>query len=635
MNTSPSPATSALARIATAIGEGVMSLECSARIEDSTVTLTTAQLDLAVYEDADTTIFSAHWRDVLIEWRFTSCAGGYAVQLILQGENELCCTTLESLRLQYRPAVDLSDWWAINNDEDVFNTLGAFPVAEISDAGFHGNLIAGAFPDSSGTGLFLGTLLPQRYLHTYHVQMIESGLSFSATTSYPEGLRSQTRLESETTWICASRSVCAAIETFAAFIPPMPDMVQPIGWNSWDYYFSSVALDDLIENMEAIRKDPRLAKQIRYIVVDMGWEHCAGEWEPNYRFPGGMEHTAQLIRDNGFVPGIWLAPIHVAPLSYTALRLPELLVKNEHGDPQVVDGGMYMLDPTHPSGRALLTRTYSRLYDAGFRLFKIDYVSCILQAKHFFDPGKGHYAVLRELIAIIRQCVTEESHLIGCSLPPECGPGVVDSGRIAVDIHNQWGHVEWIVEHLSVRYWLHGRVWLNDPDFLIVRGSDTSTETQTNVLNPRTNDPHPGRWRSGPVFSGEEAQTWASVVMLTGGSIFLSDRLTRLNDAGRQMLYRAIEQALPISAVPLDLCDGRHPALWLQSHATQRRLTVINWADHVAEVVVDLARYGQGCPSTARSLWSDVIYRSTGNMLRIRIPAHGSEVLSWSEIGIV
>ena len=46
-------------------------------------------------------------------------------------------------------------------------------------------------------------------------------------------------------------------------------------------------------------------------------------------------------------------------------------------------------------------------------------------------------------------------------------------------------HAKWAFEYLQTQYGLHNRIAVNDPDFLLVRGLDTSTETETNVLNPK------------------------------------------------------------------------------------------------------------------------------------------------------
>jgi hypothetical protein len=622
-----------LAVLAERIGSGVDSLGFQAEIEHCTVELNSTQLDLALHEDGDDLVFSGQWRDVTIRWRWTPQAGGFVVRLELRGAHPLHCRSVESLRLRYAPPGGAASWRILSDDDDVFASIGAVPVAELGAAGSGGTLLKGAFRDSASPGLLLATPLPQRFLHRYHACLDGDALTLTATTSFPVGMLGQHEIISEETWVCASLPARQAIRTYAGFVPLMqPHPVPPVGWSSWDYYFTAVWLDDIIENMEAVRRDPALAQHVTSILVDEGWEHQPGAWEPNYRFPGGMTRLADEIRSRGFTPAVWLAPVHVHPESPLALRSPQALVKNRHGDPQVVDGRMFMLDPTHPEGQAFLRDVFTRLYDAGFRCFKLDFVLCLLEAEQFHDPTKGHYDALRDMLAHIRAAVTEDSHLLGCGVPAACGPRLVESGRIAVDIHNQWSHVTWIVEQLSVRYWMHNRIWVNDPDYLVVRGRDTSNEAETNVLNPRANDPQAGRWRSGPVFSYDEARTWASIVALSGGSVRLSDRLDMLNERGRALLRHLIVPT-GVAAEPLDLCDARHPALWHQSLADQERLTVINWADQARELAVDFARYGLPPPAAVRDWWDGETYRLDAGVLRLRLAAHACMVVSWRDAG--
>jgi hypothetical protein len=50
-----------------------------------------------------------------------------------------------------------------------------------------------------------------------------------------------------------------------------------------------------------------------------------------------------------------------------------MLIKNEYGDPLMVDG-RYTLDPTHPESKEYLKELYTRLYNDGYRFFKIDFL---------------------------------------------------------------------------------------------------------------------------------------------------------------------------------------------------------------------------------------------------------------------
>jgi hypothetical protein len=382
----------------------------------------------------------------------------------------------------------------------------------------------------------------------------------------------------------------------------------------------------VIENMQVIRADPALSRAVRYVVVDEGWEHLNGEWFPNYKFPGGLEHLAHEIARRGFVPGIWTSPVMVNTTSKTALRDYQMLVRDQYGDPEVVYGH-YLVDPTHPQGAAFLRELYTRLYRAGFRFFKVDYVDALLQAGRFHDPTKGPYEVLRDLFALIRACVTERSHILGCSLPQECGPGCADSLRSGIDIHNQWTHVEWAADYMQLGYWWHERIAVADPDFLIVRGRDTSPDAETNVLNPKAHHPDPPRWRRGPVFTLDEARTWATLVHMSGGSVFLSDRLCALNDAGREVIAEALHP-IGIASRPLDLGEGERASLWF-AQGDVCHLAVINWTDQPQTRTIDLAAWGIVAPDTLREVWSGKTLHVRDGRLTTSLAPHASALFHW------
>ncbi|HOM80468.1 MAG TPA: alpha-galactosidase [Armatimonadota bacterium] len=624
----------ALREIARQIGPGVEALSFAVELEGGAIRLTPENLELEVRCDAafpgdGACVFTGQWRDVRIEWMFTPKAVGMAVSLRAAGEHPLRCRSLESLIIRYRSeGADLGAWRVPTKRRPLAN-VGMLRLDELDDETATGTLMRGLFRDSRTPGLFAGTLLPQRHSHQYHLTRDgEDTARLTCATHFIEGPAQAKECVSETSWVCATRTARDAIETLASFVPVMDaPPAPPVGWNSWDYYFAAVWLDDIIENMDAIRADPVLSRQVGPIVIDMGWSHTEGDWYPNYRFPGGLEATVDAIRSRGFTPGIWTAPLMAQPMTVTALRHYEMFVKNQYGDPES-RGGHYVLDPTHPKTQEYLRELYTRLYQAGFRFFKVDYVSDLVHAERLHDPTKGPYEALADLFRLIRECVTSESHILGCSLPIECGPGLVDSGRTGVDIHNHWGHVTWAFDYLTLVYPFHNRVWVNDPDFLIVRGRDTSLEAETNVLNPQAHHPNPGRWRGGPVFTLDEARTWASVVLLSGGSIFLSDRISMLNDEGRALLRKAVFPT-GIPAVPLDLCDEQRASLWLQTLPEERRLTVVNWLDEPRELSFAFAEHGLAAPEEVIDFWSDERVPVQDGRLSLKLPAHGCHVVRW------
>ncbi|BCX04078.1 MAG: hypothetical protein KatS3mg053_2016 [Candidatus Roseilinea sp.] len=631
LSTVTTPLNAERLHISEAVGEGVHDLSFQLRLKDDERNYSLTDFDWTVAHDGAALHCLGSSGPLRIAWTFTSEREGYWVQLVVECDEPFHCAEITNLIVTYAPqTADLTEWWVPNFGESI-DHVGLFRVRELSNTpgARIDKVLRGAFQDEARPGLFLGTRFPQTHAHWYSVSHDAAGLKFTSTTKFAASAAPRTRWESEQTWVCANKSARDALDAYAGHLPRRTLPRPPVGWNSWDYYFSSISLEDLIENMDAIRRHPLLSAHVKIIVLDMGWEHLWGEWEPNYRFPGGLERVVREIRQRGFIPGIWTAPIQVHAHSKTGLRRPELLLKNQHGDPIASHvQGHYVLDPTSPNGEAFVRNLFTRLYMLGFRFFKIDFLNdlCINQRLHRADFGP--YDAMRRLFEIVRECVTEDSHILGCSLPPEAGAGVADSGRIGIDIHNQWTHVEWVCDYLQWSYWLHGRVWINDPDFLVVRGRDTSLEPVINVTNPNAHHPNPPRWRRGPEFTLDEARTWASIVAMAGGNVFLGDRITQLNEAAYDVIGEVIKPT-GVAAQPLDLCAARRASLWFQSLPNEHRLTVINWSDVPLKRVINFAALGLAAPTRVVEMWSRQTHEVRDGCVTVELPPHACAVLRW------
>lgn len=625
-----------LCAIASNIGPGVRALSFAVRLK-SGETLTDEDFQLGLSSsDGDSAVFIGKRGGCGARWEFTRLGLGYAARLTVEENSGAGILSIDNLIAEYRPeGADLARWRAVFQPCDGIAHRMGFPlIAELGGEPVPCSVMTGAFPGSRGEGFFMGTVMPIDSSHTFTLAQIgDGGLRFASTTSFLDSVGSLPPVRSEACWMAADKSAGDSIEAFASLIPPDRNAKGPaIGWNSWDYYFFSVSLDDLIENMEEIRMDPVLSRRIKYIVIDEGWEHRQGEWEPNHRFPGGLERAAKEITDRGFIPGIWTSCTLIDMWSHAGLRRPELFVKNENGDPQAY-GGSYLLDPTAPAGERFLRELFTKLRKAGFLFYKCDFISTLLGAGAFYDRTKGPYRVIRDMFGLIRECVGPESHIMGCGMPPECGPGVVDSQRTGIDIHNQWEHVKWAMEGYTCNYWMNGRMFATDVDFLLVRGKDTSLEEATNVVNPHANDPDTSnpfirRWRRGPVFSADEAQTWANLVMMSGGNVFISDRISMVNDLGRS-IYRGVLKAERATAVPLDLCEGFYVQFWLQRLPGSCRLAVVNWDDEPREIAFRFADYGMRAPEHVTDFITGRQAAPRGGAVAVFLRPHQSAVFRW------
>ena len=217
-----------------------------------------------------------------------------------------------------------------------------------------------------------------------------------------------------------------------------------------------------------------------------------------------------------------------------------------NGEPVIASavGECLLFDPTVPAVREYFHDAFSAMAQAGFELFKIDYIyrQYVDAAKRFHDTSLGKAAVIRKLLQTIRDAVGDGAHIISCGAPTESALGIADSARVSGDIHNFWGHVKACTAQVASCYWMHNRLWVNDPDFAIIRSPQTSDDPFLNRpyrKHPLVDDA--AYWMAGDDASYTELRTWLTVVYLTGGSIFLSDCMPRLGELGLLLQTEAHE----------------------------------------------------------------------------------------------
>lgn len=384
----------------------------------------------------------------------------------------------------------------------------------------------------------------------------------------------------------------------------------PTGWNSWDYYQAAVTMEALQTELAAIQSSS-LAGRVRYFCIDMGWEESWGDWQPNRSFPE-MAQVAREIRAAGLEPGIWLSPLQ-ARTTLPAVRHQREMLCHDRDGKLIISGGHVLLDPTHPWTRERLLSLCRGLREAGFTLFKIDYLyrDYLNQMDELHVPT-GKAAAARLFLEIIREAIGDDAHLLSCGAPLPAALGLADSARIGTDIHNFWGHVRNCAVQIAMSYWQSGRLWTNDPDFALIRCGDTTEDPFLNV--PYTPQPFVNPeafWMAGEEATLSELKTWLALVHLCGGSLFAADSIARLNGLGLSLLEKLLaEPSTP--ARPLDLFENTPPRVW----QAEKRLGVFNFADEPAEIVLP-----EGLPGSGVDFWSDEAVKLGGS---VTLPPHGS-----------
>lgn len=258
----------------------------------------------------------------------------------------------------------------------------------------------------------------------------------------------------------------------------------PAGWCSWYRFGPGITPAEVRAQVE-----PAAAGGLDVVQVDDGWQAGVGDWgdcSPVWR--RRLVPVADEIRSAGLRAGIWTAPFLVMETSRVALTHPDWLLRDRRGPvrashhPALWGGWALALDVTHPGVLDHLHATFSRLAGAGFDVHKLDflYAGALRGRRH--DPTATRAEALRAGLGAIRAAVGDQAFLLACGAPLGPAAGLVDAMRVSPDTSTAWvptwnapGFEEAApaganaVRAASLRAPLHRRLWINDPDCLLLR----------------------------------------------------------------------------------------------------------------------------------------------------------------------
>lgn len=308
-----------------------------------------------------------------------------------------------------------------------------------------------------------------------------------------------------------------------------------VGWCSWYQYFHDI-------DEEAVRSNLGLAgdRNLEIFQIDDGYQPEVGDWlETNRKFHWTLENLASEIRKAGLLPGIWIAPFLASPSSKFALSRPRLLAGSLHEDAPLPGafnlgwGGMvHTLDTTSDEALEYLEGLAGDLVSAGFRYLKLDFTYAPSLRGRFADPSKTPAERVRAGLEAIRRGAGDETFLLGCGCPLGPAAGIVDGMRIGPDVAPWWGpgNNQFVApgyeeeapatqnawRNTLARSFMHRRLWINDPDCLMLR----TTNTQ---------------------LSPARARAWAMAVAASGGMAVVSDDLSLLAEDAFALLEEVVE----------------------------------------------------------------------------------------------
>ncbi|MCD6338409.1 MAG: alpha-galactosidase [Verrucomicrobia bacterium] len=378
-------------------------------------------------------------------------------------------------------------------------------------------------------------------------------------------------------------------------LPPKPD-----GYCTWYSRPHGGACDEkrLAELARFIAKELK-PFGMRFVQIDDGWQDGKRRngpakifirHNPNGPYPGGMKKTAQALRKEGLIPGIWLMPFVGDRQDPFFADKTDWFVKNPDGSPYFVRWGGTCLDMSYPPARAYLSNVVDRVvHDWGFGYLKLDGLWTGMAAQLLYvnngyrldDLGRAVFhdrsltpiEIYRSGLRLVRQAAGPDVFILGCNVSQNMRTlgasfGLVDAMRIGPDNGPSWRGLKRGPWHASNRYFLHGRVWHNDPDPIYVRPSM-------------------------PIEHARLLCSWAAVA---GTLTVASDWLPELPPERLEILKRALPSHT-LRARPADLFETDLPRIWtLKAEAADGPRWIVglyNWEERQpTRIECDLARLG-------------------------------------------
>jgi hypothetical protein len=334
--------------------------------------------------------------------------------------------------------------------------------------------------------------------------------------------------------------------------------------------------------------------------IDDKWQLSRRDYtsyNPKGPYPNGMKPTAEKITGAGLTAGIWFTPFGWDYKRPVFKEHQDWFVHKEDGAIYSVYWGGDCLDMTHPEAKAFLNPVIRRITRQwGYKYIKIDGLWAGMAVKIlypnpdyrddnlgdavFHNRAKTNVEAYRDGLKLVREASGDDVYILGCNIAQNMRTlggsiGLVDAMRVGSDIGAKWGGILKGASMGTRLYFLHNRVWHNDPDCLMLR-------------DPLTLD---------------EARAWGSWIAISGQLNIASEWLPGLPADKLDVVKRSMPNH-GLCGRPVDLFENTLPKVWhLRSGAGEQRKDIIglfNWDNKKADSMtinmekLDLLRGGKG-----------------------------------------
>lgn len=419
-------------------------------------------------------------------------------------------------------------------------------------------------------------------------------------------------------------------KTIALFNPPPQAPFIPVGWNSWNELFSNIDENNILENARFIRENfPEHG--FNNIQIDDGWERSWGDWEPNQKFPSGMDGIANQIKTMGFIPGLWLAPFLVSDNAPVYTQHNDWLLRDEKGSLLKYDK-YYILDTTNPEAMDWLLSEIKRIIGWGYRYLKLDFLFAGAYEGKRFNGETSMQAYRNAMRGILEEATRAGAYVLACGAPILPTAGLAHGVRIGGDIAfsaipYSFSFIKNEARNIANRFFLN-HLFANDPDTTLLR-SVSLEEAKMNLTSVLL---------SGKIFAlgdnlpGLPPEKIELIKKLNSFPFF-----STIKQQGTEFLLKPLdmfenfsEEAISVATILVYPETYSVPSIWVvKLNETSAVAGIFNWDTQDKEIKFRISDTGlqEGKAYLLTELWSNSQEGAITDEYRTVLPPHTVKLL--------
>jgi alpha-galactosidase len=256
------------------------------------------------------------------------------------------------------------------------------------------------------------------------------------------------------------------------------------GWSSWNALGENLHFDEVLANALVVAAR---ATMLDYIQIDDGYQAAMGDWfDARPDFGGTMADLCAAIARVGKKPAVWVAPLIAERNSNLFREHPDWFIKDFAGAPLNSDktsfggwrhGPWYGLDGSHPDVQYHLEQVFRRMRSEwGVDYFKLDALFWgALPGGSFHNPRMSRAEAYRSALAAVRRGAGD-AFITVANAPLWPTIGFADASRASNDVRSSWSSFKLVGRQNLRRSWMHRRLWVTDPDSIMLGGNATENE---------------------------------------------------------------------------------------------------------------------------------------------------------------